>query len=53
MHGVDTDQYLAYHAFIRKTVKRPKKAYFHISIFCIQKAATHDITCWNITEDMF
>jgi hypothetical protein len=53
MHGVDTaDQYLSYLPFIRKTVKWPKKAFF-VSIFCIQKAATRDITRWNIAEDMF
>ena len=54
MHGVDTaDQYLAYYPSIRKTVKWPKKVFLYLSVFCIQKAATHDITCWNITEGMF
>jgi len=24
-----------------------------VVFLCIQKAATHDITCWNITEGMF
>jgi len=31
MHGVDTaDQYLAYHPFIRKTVKWPKKVFLYL-----------------------
>jgi hypothetical protein len=52
MHGVDTaDQCPPYYPFIRKTVKWPKKGF--LSIFCIQKAATHDITRWNNTEGMF
>jgi hypothetical protein len=54
MHFVDTaDQYLAYYPFIRKTVKWHKNVFFFLSIFCIQKAATQDITRWNITEGMF
>ena len=24
-----------------------------VAFLCIQKAATHDITCWNIIEGMF
>jgi len=33
-----------------------KKLDFSVLIvvfLCIHKAATHDITCWNITEGMF
>jgi hypothetical protein len=45
MHGVNrADQYLAYYPFIRKTVKWPKKVFFYLSTFCIQKTATRDIT---------
>ena len=36
MHCVDTaDQYLAYHPFIRKTVKWPKKVFFSLLQCCI------------------
>jgi len=36
MHGVDTaDQYLAYYPFIRKTVKWPKKLFFHLLHCCL------------------
>ena len=36
VHGVDTaDQYLAYYAFIRKTVKWPKKVFFYLLQCCL------------------
>ena len=36
MHGVDTvDQYLAYYPFICKTVKWPKKVFFHLLQCCL------------------
>jgi len=36
-------------------ISRKKLDFSVLSVvfLCIQKAATHDITRWNITEDMF